>query len=420
MGSILVLEDHLLMFNGKALPDDGTISLVECGIGEGATIKLDPRPVAIVVENVDGTSIELDISPQETVDTVLEMLINEYAIAVKEKNQTLYFNDEPLDNPDTVLAVYGIEGGSVLYLDEPDFFFEVMVIPGGAFSSVQMKPTDALYWLKKRIQDDHKIPFRSQGMHIEGKKDLSAINPESTLQECGIEDGDVVIVESVPDITIEIRINDTDGRKKKSTMPIKVKHFYTVESLQLQLDEDFKIPIKEQVLKYDLIALDDPYKTFKALGIGDGSTVDLHPWLIRVKPEKGDKFAVVLSPDSTLRDLEARIEKEHEIPIKRQSLIFKGEALDGDGEDTLTTIGIKYGDIVDLVKLKKDKKVEEKPKKSKKRESVLKGDKKKKDKDSLKSPKSKKRESVLKGDKKKKDRDSSKSPKSKKEKAKKK
>lgn len=397
--SVLALEDYLMMFDGHALPDDGTISLAECGIGNGAFIKLDPRPVGIVIENHDGTEIELSVSPQETVQAVIDILLNEYVIDLQEKNQTMYFNDEPLDDPESPLDAYGIVGGSRLFLDEPDMYFEVMVVPGGDFLEVALKTTDALYYLKQKIQEELKIPFRSQGIRIDGKKDLSATNPEATLKECEIEDGDVVIVENVPDITIEIRINDTDGRKKKTTMPIKVKHFYTVESLQLQLHEDFKIPRKEQVLKYDMIDLDDPMRTFKALGIGDGSIVDLHPWHIHVKTEEGDMLAVVLSPEATVYELEERIEGDHKIPAKKQSLSYQGVELK-DPAKLLSEYEVKFGTIVDLTLLKKEKKVGEKPKKKSSEEIFSPKSKKRSSVKSKSKSSSKKRESLSKSDRK--------------------
>jgi len=401
-GTMLALEDHFMMFEGKALPEDGTISLVDCGITDGAVIVLDPRPVAIRVENVDGTTVEISISPKESVDAVLEKLVNEHGIPVKEKNQTLYMGDDPLDDPDAVLESCGIQGGELLFLDDPDITFEVIVVPGGQSSTVNMKLSEALYYLKKKIQEEHEIPFRSQGLVIEGKNDLSATNPETTLEECGFAEDDILVVENVPDIIMEIRINDTDGKKKKDLISIKVKHFYTVESLQLQLHQDFKIPRNEQVLKYEGKDLDDPFQTFKALGIGGGSIIDLHPWHIFVKTEKEESLPVVLSPDSTVADLQLKIATDYEIPIKRQALSLNGESIDADPEISFDSCGIKYGVTVDLKKLKKDKKVDDDVvKKAKKRESTKKRD------STLKSPKSKKRESVKK-------RESLKSPKSKK------
>ncbi|CAJ1937754.1 unnamed protein product [Cylindrotheca closterium] len=406
MGTLLALEDHFMMLEGKALPEDGTISLLDCGIVDGSVIVLDPRPVAIRIENVDGTTVEMTISPKESVDAVLEKLVHEHGIPVKEKNQTLYHGDDPLDDPNAALEACGVKGGELLFLDEPDIIFDVIVMPGSNASSVHMKPSEALYYLKKQIQEEHDIPFRSQGLAIEGKDDLSATNPELSLEECGIEDGDVVVAESVPDIVMEIRINDTDGKKKKELMSIKVKHFYTVESLQLQLHEDFKIPKEEQVLKYEEKELDDPFQTFKALGIGGGSIIDLHPWHIHVKTEKNELLAVVLSSDATVGDLQQRLAIDHEIPIKRQGLSYKGETIDVDPEAPLDSTGVKFGVIVDLKKLKKDKKVDDavKSPKPKKRDSVLKSPKSKKRDSKLKSPKkppkSKKRESTSKSSKK--------------------
>ncbi|KAL3928109.1 MAG: hypothetical protein SGBAC_012788 [Bacillariaceae sp.] len=415
-GTMLALEDHFMLLDGKALPEDGTISLLDCGITDDAVIILDPRPVAIRVETTDGTTLEISISPKESVDALLDKIVQEHGIPVKEKNQSLYIGDDPLDDPSAVLEACGIQGGDLLYLDEPDIIFEVIVMPDGSASSVQMKPSDALYFLKKKIQDEHEIPFRSQGLAIQGKNDLSAINPDTSLEECGFEDGDVLVAESVPDIVMEIRINDTDGKKKKETMSIKVKHFYTVESLQLQLHQDFKIPRNEQVLKYEGKDLDDPFQTFKVLGIGGGSIIDLHPWHIFIKTEKEEMVPVVLSPDATVGDLQQKLATDHEIPIKRQALSKEGESIDTDPGASFEECGIKYGDTVDLKKLKKDKKMDDvvKSPKPKKRESALKSPKKsaksKKRDSTIKSPKGKKRESAIKSPKGKK-RDSVKSSK---------
>jgi len=374
--SDISLDEHYLTFQGKSL-DSADSTMADCGIDDGTTLKLEPKPIGIRVQNADGAHVDVSILPKDSIRDVQEKLINDYGIPLKEKNQTLYFNDEALNDPNATLEDCGIQSGELLTLDAPDISFEIKFLPDGNTSTVQMKLTDSLFSLQGTIEAEFEIPFKDQGLNIKGKTEQTSIDPESTLGAFGLVDGDVLVAEYVLDITIQIRINTPDGKQRKKTMPVPMKPFDTVNDLHMKLDNNFKIPKKEQILKYEEKDLDEPSQPLKSAGIGDNDIVDLHPYHIHVKTLKGEILPVVIAPEfDAVPDLQKRIAEMHDIPIKKQILQYKGDRLEADPDIPLAAYGIKYGDIVDLSKPKSKKSKSSDGKKSKSGDSSTKSSKK--------------------------------------------
>ena len=67
-------DEHLLMFKGKILKDNHTLS--ECGIQSGSKLKLVPVPVylKLFVRTLNGKRISLEAEQRDTIKNVLEKI----------------------------------------------------------------------------------------------------------------------------------------------------------------------------------------------------------------------------------------------------------------------------------------------------------------------------------------------------------
>ena len=65
-------DEYLLMFKGKKLEDNHTLS--ECGIQNGSQLKLVPVYINLFVRTLKGERIPLEVKPRDTIKNVLEKI----------------------------------------------------------------------------------------------------------------------------------------------------------------------------------------------------------------------------------------------------------------------------------------------------------------------------------------------------------
>ncbi|CAJ1965587.1 unnamed protein product [Cylindrotheca closterium] len=339
-------DGQKLNLKGKPL-DDPQATLEDLGIKPGDILELNPpEEMTVHVKTPDGKKLPVKVKPNETIADLKQKVEDEHDIPVGD--QDLELNGEPLDDPKATLGQCGVKPGDVIDMKDPSGDMKVRVqTPDGKIVSLSVAPDDSIQKIKDQLAEQHDIPSDGTDLTFKGSP---LDDPDDTLDDYGVKDGDLLVVVAAPpsDITVQVQVHTPDGKKGKK-IPITLSPDATIDDLKTKLEDKHGIPKKDQILQYDGDDLDEPKKSLKDLGIADGDVVDLMPATIKVKTPDGKVLSVSVDPSKdTVPDLKKRIADKHNIPVKDQQLSFNGKPLDDDSSEPLKDLGISHGDVVDL------------------------------------------------------------------------
>lgn len=141
-----------------------------------------------------------------------------------------------------------------------------------------------------------------------------------------------------------VRVRSPDGQ----IIPIEnILPTATLEDLKNRISDEEGTPVEDQRLSLDSKPLTKPEKTLAKHGIQDGDIVDLEGITVYVVPaSKKSKtprmeFANLAPRQTTIADIQRKIQKKGSIPVSQQRLTFNGKPLSKDGK-TLKDCGIVH------------------------------------------------------------------------------
>jgi Ubiquitin family len=142
------VEEHWLMFDGKEIDDNPTLS--DYRIKHGSTLQLEPMKISI--HTLDGKTIQFDVKPTDTIRFVKQR-------ENEKEGQRLLFNGTELEDGPT-LADYGIKHASTLDLEPTKINVQTL---DGRIIPVIVKPSDTMGEIKKKIKQQQKFPWKNSG-----------------------------------------------------------------------------------------------------------------------------------------------------------------------------------------------------------------------------------------------------------------
>jgi len=316
-------KDQRPEFDGKPLPDNSTLE--DNGINHGDTIDLSP--MKIKVRAPDGRTCELTVQPEDTIPAIKKQVKKKLDIPTKQQKPT--FKNKPLPD-DSNLRDNGIKHGDVIDLQPMQIKVRA---PDGRSCTLNVMPDDSIPDVKKQVEKKLGIPPRDQRPVFNDKP----LPDNSTLDDNGIEDGDVIDLEPM-----EIKVKAPDGRKTQ----LQVTPDDTIDDIKKRVKKKLGIPTEDQRPRFNNKPLPDD-STLRDNGIRHGDTINLDPMEIKVVAPDGRSTDLMVIPDYTIDDIKKRVEKNLGIPPEDQRPEFKGRPLEDD-TSTLRDNNIRHGDTIHL------------------------------------------------------------------------
>lgn len=346
------IMDQRLEYQHRSLEEkDAPATLDDLGVQHGDVLRLLlPLPPKKVVHLKDrhGKTTTYEFEPTDSIQNLQERIQRKTKVPIRQ--QRLLHHSKPLlpddddddDNDDrrrktTTLDDLGIAHGDILEMGPMEIHVET---PDGKSVPVIVTPTDTIRNLQTKIQDKLGIPQDEQHLHYQ---DEPLDDPQATLDDIGMDHGDVVKISPPPSMTIHV--NDPSGNRLLTLEDVLPED--TLEDIQEWISNQANIPASQQRLSHKSKPLEKPRKTLKDYGIQDGDSVDLGPMEIQIETPEGTIVPLTVQPTDTIRDVQKQVRDKIGMPVDEQRLHYKEKPLQ-DPKKTLDDLGVKHGDVLKL------------------------------------------------------------------------
>lgn len=318
------VPDQTLLFKDTELDDPTTLN--ENGIRHGDTLDLQPA-MKIHVKHWDGTTITLDVKPEDTLDSV-KSTVNE-KMGIPNKQQRLMFDGKPLRKDSKTLEEYKIKDQDTLILEPMEVHVKT---PDGQTLTFRVEPTDTIEDVKDKVEEEVGMPVPDQRMLFEGEE----LKDAPTLEDYNIQNGDTLFLDPM-----KIHVKHYDGR----IITLDVQPDDKIDDIKERVEEKADIPKDQQRLTFNNKPLDDPESTLRDYDIKHDDTLNLEPMEIKVKTPDGKIIPIQVEPTDTVDDVRKKVGEATGEPAPEEDIVFNGNVLD-DPESTLADNGVKHGDTL--------------------------------------------------------------------------
>jgi FlaG/FlaF family flagellin (archaellin) len=322
--------DQILKFNGNELPNDNSAEVA--GLKDGSVIDLQPNTITIQVKTPDGKTIPVTIKPTTNIQAIKETIAPEAGIKVVD--QILKFNGNELPN-DNSAEVAGLKHGSVIDLQPNTITIQVKT-PDGKTLPVTIKPTTNIEAIKEMVANDAGIDVAEQILKFNDKELPNAASAEAL----GLKDGSIIHLQPQ---TINVLVKTPDGK----TIPVSINPYDTIKSIKEKIASEAGVDVPEQVLTFNGKELPNN-ETAKALGLKNGSVINLEPQTItvQIKTPDGKTIPVTIKPSDTILSIKDMVAPKAGIEVPKQILTF--ESMELPNSETAEAMGLKDGAVIDL------------------------------------------------------------------------
>lgn len=324
---------QVLNLNGKELLDGKTLR--DLGVQDGANIDVSVLKIPVIVETYDGERVEVDVDPTSYLSDLKRQLETETGVPAV--HQKIFMKDQELPDDNMKAIDYGIEAGSLLYMEPKSMSINVE-LPEGKVVSVDVAPSDTIDIVKNKIADCSGIISKRQVLKHGG---IELAN-KSTVKQAGLKDGSTVKVEI---FTVPVTVNTHDGKKIEVMADPTARLIDFKKQLQ---DESGLEPSNQQISLLGDV-LDNDSKTLNDYGVSPGSELDLEPKSLNIEVEMPDStvVSVGVSPSDTARDIKDKI-------AEATGMLSKRQVLKHDDKELMDKTTAKQAGLKDGSKLKVD------------------------------------------------------------------
>jgi hypothetical protein len=319
-------KNQRLNFNKQPLlekDDDKTLN--DCGINHGDMIDL--QPMELTVKAPDGRTINLVVSPDDTINDIKKQVNEKLDIPFVDQRPTFKGKSLP-DN--STLGNNNIGHGDTINLQPMELAVKA---PGGRTVNLVVSPDDTIEDIKKQVNEKLLIPVDDQRMTF---KDNS-LPDKSTLRNNNIGHGDTIDLQPML-----IYVIDLDGNKGTYTVDSSDK----IKSIKILVNDDTGVPKAQQRLTFKGTLLDDDISTLKDNGIKHKDTLRLEPFKIHIRLPQGNTITLDVDPENSTNDVKDMIKKREGILPKDQILSFDDTKL--DDKTKLKDNNVQHDDTIDL------------------------------------------------------------------------
>jgi ubiquitin len=210
--------------------------------------------------------------------------------------------------------------------------------PKGEMLELEVEPTDTIDHVKDLVKDRKpNIPKKEIRLRYQNKP---LHEPDKTLQDCEIQDKDVLDMEPTVVCVKDVEQNKTHTFSVDLDDP--------VGNLKLQVETKTGKPVKHQRLffkpKQGELQSQPPLRHY---GIMHKDTLTLEPMHIHVQTPQDKIVTINVHPNDTIQNVKEKVEEKEGIPVDEQRLTFQGKELKKP-KATLDDTGIKHGDTLKL------------------------------------------------------------------------
>ena len=326
-------KNQCLTKQGDAL-DDPSKTLHHYHIESGTVLDLEPRFISVQLKMPDGSTVDMDISPNDTSSEIKEKIAAKTGLAAPRQVICIDGIEIPQD---AKARDAGLGEGSVIEVS----IFQIPVNVNtwdDQVINIMVEPTDKLVDLKNLLQIDSGLPAKNQILSL-GNVVLRDDNKR--VSAYGITEGSTLYLEPR---YMEVNVEMPDG--ESSVFEVSAQS--TGDEIKQKVEDRAGIVASRQVLQFngkEMLA----DSTVKGMGIKGGSTIRclLHKIPITVKSKDGNIFNLQIEPVESVNDIKALLEPLSGLTPRKQVLAFIEKELDV-GTRTASSYGIKKESILEL------------------------------------------------------------------------
>jgi len=285
--------------------------------------------MVVKVRTPEGDLIPLEVTPNDTINDIKDMVKDKAGIPVDEQRPVL--DGKPLPDKST-LDDNGIKHGDIIDLDPMEIYVKD---PSGKKHTLPVSPAETIDEVQDKVKDKTGIPKKDQRLTFKGKP---LDKPNKTLKDCGVKHKDTLDLEPM---VVKVRTPEGD------LIPLEVTPNDTINDIKDMVKDKAGIPVDEQRPVLDGKPLPDK-STLDDNGIKHGDIIDLlEPMEIFVVDLDGKKHTYSVDPADAISSIKSRVEGDTGIPVAKQRLAFLGMPLEKDSK-SLSDCGIKNHDTLKL------------------------------------------------------------------------
>ncbi|CAB9497938.1 Polyubiquitin (Fragment) [Seminavis robusta] len=214
--------------------------------------------------------------------------------------------------------------------------------PDGKTIPVTLNPkNDNILAIKEKIGPQVNMPVADQVLTFNQQELTNANTPEDS----GLKEGSVIHLQ--PN-TITVQVKTHNGELIPVTLNPTTDSLRTIKE---HVAPHVGIDPSNQVLSYNNTKLTNDEETVKAMGLENGSVIDLAPGdiTVHVKTPCGKTISVTTNPTNNIQSIKQAIADEAGVEPSQQRLTFNDTELPSNNEETLEAMGLEDGSILQLL-----------------------------------------------------------------------